>query len=133
MADEDAVLQIEVVDQRRNIAAVVLDRAFMRPAGGGAMTAQVARDDLVVLAEKRDLLAPVAQAAGEAVDENERRRAAPAGFEVQLFHLGVRLVRRHQLLLQLRRRRLVVAELQVVRAVSCRKGLQPCRKLLELG
>ena len=49
--------------------------AFLRPAGREAVAAQVAGDNLVGEAELVGLQAPVLARAGEAVDEDERRRA----------------------------------------------------------
>jgi len=71
VADEEQPLQLKVVDQRRDIPAVVLDRALVRPAGRLAMAAQVARDDFVRPLEMIELRAPVFRRAGEAVDEDE--------------------------------------------------------------
>jgi hypothetical protein len=47
MSDKNAALELEVVDESGYVAAVVLDGAFLRAAGGGAMAAQVAGDDFV--------------------------------------------------------------------------------------
>src|SRR3954467_11231320 len=56
---------------------------------------------------------------------------APAVTEL-LFHLGVRLMGRRELLLQLRRRRLVVTELEAVRAMAGGDRFPPRREVLEL-
>jgi hypothetical protein len=47
VADQDAALELEVVDQRGDVAAVVGDGAFRRAARCFAVSAQVARDDFV--------------------------------------------------------------------------------------
>ena len=73
MADEHGARDLEVVDQRGDIAAVVLDRALVRPARRPAMAAQVAGEHFMRALEMFDLRAPVLVRAGEAVHEDERR------------------------------------------------------------
>src|SRR3954451_18107393 len=51
----------------------------------------------------------------------------------ELLHLRMRLVRGGELLLQLRRRGLVVAEFEAVRAVAGGERLEPRREMLQLG
>ena len=65
--------------------------------------------------------------------EHERRRAPSRPDEVQGLFLDCRAVRRDQLLLQLRRRGLVMAELQAIGAVAGGDRFEPRRKMLELG
>src|SRR3954464_2439025 len=52
---------------------------------------------------------------------------------IRLLRFGLRLVRGGELLLELRRRRLVMAELHAVGAVPRRERFQPRREVLELG
>jgi hypothetical protein len=61
----------------------VLDRDFVRPAGGLAVRAQVAGDHFSVLREKLDLVAPVFVTAEKAMHEDQRRGAAPLVNEMQ--------------------------------------------------
>jgi hypothetical protein len=61
----------------------VLDRAFVRPAGGRAVTAQVAGHHVVALGEKVDLVAPVFVRAQEPVHEDQGRGAATCADEIQ--------------------------------------------------
>ena len=99
VADEHRARELEVVDERRHVAAVVLDRALRRPPGRAAVPAQVAGDDLVRALEMRELRVPILVRASEAVHEDERRRAAPRAHEMHLLRLGLRLVGGGELLL----------------------------------
>jgi hypothetical protein len=84
VADEDVVLELEVVRERGDIAAEVLDRGFLRPARRGSVRAQVAGHDFMGSREKLDLLAPVFVRAKETMHENQGRGAAPLAHEVQI-------------------------------------------------
>jgi hypothetical protein len=72
-------------DQGGDVSAEMLDRAFLRPAGRGAVAAQVAGDHFVALRKELDLMAPVFVAAQEAMHENQGRGAAPLADEVQAY------------------------------------------------
>src|SRR5262245_56886159 len=82
VADQDAALELEVVDQSGHIAAEMLDRAFLRPPRGLAMAPQVAGYDFIGGFKKIELRTPVLERAGEAVDEDRRGRAAAGADEV---------------------------------------------------
>ncbi len=82
MADQDAFRQFQIGSQRRDIPAVMLDRALVRPAGRFPVPAQVAGDDFVRLLEMVELRAPVLVRAREPVDENEGGRAAAGADEM---------------------------------------------------
>ena len=72
VADEHRARELEIVDERGDVAAVVLDRALVRPAGCPAMAAQVAGEHFMRALEVLELRAPVLVRAGKAVHENER-------------------------------------------------------------
>jgi hypothetical protein len=48
VADEDRPGKTKLANQRGHIGAEILDRALSRRAGGGTVTAQVARHDFVI-------------------------------------------------------------------------------------
>jgi hypothetical protein len=83
VADQNGFGEFQVRDERGDIAAIVLDRALLRPTGRLAVAAQVAGHDLMVFAELLELESPVFVAAQKPVHEHERRRAAPLADEVQ--------------------------------------------------
>ena len=60
----------------------IYDRAFVRPARRLAVAAQIAGHHFVGLLEMLELRAPVVRAAGEAVDEDDGRSAAPTADEM---------------------------------------------------
>src|SRR5207247_1880124 len=78
VADQDRFFKIKLPEQGGDVAAVVPDGAFLRPAGRAAVPAQVARHDLPLALEVAHLKPPVGVIAGKAVHEHERRRAAAA-------------------------------------------------------
>src|SRR5262245_42609528 len=138
VAYEDAAFQLEVVHQRGDVAAIVGDGAFVRTPRRLAVAAQVARDDFVGRRKETELSLPVFQRAGEAVDEDERGSAPPGSDEIHRTTLPLLFglcgpVGRRELLLELRRRRFVVAEFHAVGAVPGGQRFQPRREMLELG
>src|SRR5262245_38911535 len=82
VADQDAALELEVVDQSGHVAAEMRDRALVWPPGRPAVAAQFAAYDFIGGFKKIELRAPVLQRAGEAVDEDERGCAAAGADEV---------------------------------------------------
>jgi len=82
VADQRNVAKLEVVDQRGDIAAIVLDRAFLRPAGRLPVAAKIARNDFVVGFEFLDLKPPVIMAAGKAVHEEQCWGADASAYEM---------------------------------------------------
>lgn len=83
VADENGILELEVVDERHDVAAEVLDRTFLWPPRRRAVAAKVAGHGLIGLREERKLMTPVFVAAQEAVHEDQGRRAPPLANEVQ--------------------------------------------------
>jgi hypothetical protein len=77
MPDQERFFQVQYRKKGGNVAAEVLDRALVRTARRPAMAAQVAGDYFVRGLEEVELKTPVFVAAAEAMDENERRLAAP--------------------------------------------------------
>jgi hypothetical protein len=59
-----------MVDEGGDIAAVMLDRALVCPAGGLAVAAQVAGDDFVPGFQRFELELPIRVIAGKTVNED---------------------------------------------------------------
>jgi hypothetical protein len=75
--------EFQVVRKGNDIAAEVLNGAFVRPAGRASMAAQVACHDFMRSGKEKDLVTPILVAAEKAVHEDQGRGAPPLADEVQ--------------------------------------------------
>jgi hypothetical protein len=83
VAEQNRFRKIQIRNERGNVAAVMLDRAFLRPPGRFAVAAQVAGHDFTVPGKKLELMPPILVTAQKPVHEKQRRRAAPLADEMQ--------------------------------------------------
>ena len=84
VADDDARAELELLAERVDLARVVRDRDLLARHLGVAEPGQVHRDAAPLLREVGQVLEPVLPAAGEAVDEDDRRPVA--GADVHVVH-----------------------------------------------
>src|SRR5262245_15388898 len=85
MAHQDCSLEFQMNNKSGNIAAVMLDRAFLGPAGRLAVASKVAGNDLVAVLQFFELELPVFVRAKKSMHEHQGRGAAPLADEVQAY------------------------------------------------